>query len=207
MGIRKPQSKVKRPHSGRPTKSRTLIVCGAQCSEKYYLENLLSHHSINTAGIKILDFAYTPERLVEEIIRITKAEKKNGELYDYIFCVVDRDAFEHFAAAKKRSQDHKFHYIESNPCFEYWLLIHFSKTDRPFTAVGGVSVGDSCRRELQKHYKQYAKNSRTVYSDLFDKLDGTIKYSERRYNQATAENDFNPSTNFHFLVNHLRSLT
>lgn len=203
MGIRSPSNGIKRPHNRKETKPRTLIVYGAQCSEKYYIENLLAHHDISSSTVMTYDFAFTPERLVKEAQTIAKTEVRNGEIFDEVFCIVDRDDFAHFDVAKQAAIRSKFNYIESHPCFEYWLLIHFKPTDKPFASMGKVSIGEACKKELKTYYKTYEKNSRTIYSDLFDKVGDAITYAERRYKKAESENDYNPCTNFYLLIRHL----
>lgn len=206
MGIRKPNGNVRRPHSKKDSKTRTLIVCGAEQSEKNYLECLIGHHKINSSTVKIFDFPYTPERLVIETQAIAKAEVKLGEKFDHVFCIVDRDDFAHFNRAKAHAAKLNYVYIESHPCFEYWLLIHFKPTDMPFAKKGELSVGDVCYKELRSLYKGYEKNSKKVYVDLLDRMDGAIRYAERTFEQAKLNNEYNPSSNFYLVVRHLLSM-
>lgn len=206
MGVRSVHAHMRRPHSKRATKARTLIVFGAEKSERIYVENLISHHRVSSSTIKIYDFAFTPERLVQETKKIVKDEVKQGENFDHVFCVVDRDDFAHFDRAKSDALKNNFHFIESHPCFEYWLLIHFKQTDMPFMSKGELSVGKVCYDELKSVYEKYGKNSKTVYADLLENQEKAMVYAERIYQRALENKDFNPSSNFYIMVRHLLAM-
>lgn len=203
---------MRKPHSGsrkqqkKQQKERILIVCGAQCSEPYYIQNMVEHHSINTSQIEVHAFAFTPERVVEKASDIVKAEKRSGESFDDVFCVFDRDDFAHFNKAKQHADRLRFTCIESTPSFEYWLLLHFKASDAPYTAVGGKTVGDRCLHDLKREFKGYEKNDRRIYSELFSRLPDAMKYAKRIFDRSVEENDYNPSTNFYLLVERIHRL-
>lgn len=203
---------MRRPHSGsrkqqkKEQKERILIVCGAQCSEPYYIHNLLEHHSINSSQVEIHAYAVTPEVAVEKAKNIVKTEKQNGEKFDEVFCVFDRDDFAHFQRAKNAAARVNIVCIESTPSFEYWLLIHFRRSDAPYAAVGNKTVGDLCLHDLKREFRGYEKNHRRMYTELYERLPEAMNYSRRRFQTSLEENDFNPSTNFHVLVERLHKL-
>lgn len=205
MPIRKPHSGNRRPKS-KSQHDRILIICNAQCSEPYYIRGLLEHHNINTAGVEVQGYAVTPEVLIKKALEIVKDEIKNGEKYDEVYCVFDRDDFAHYEAAKKRAEQYKFVCITSNPSFEYWLLIHFKETDAPYAAVGNHTVGDLCMSQLKREFKDYKKNLPNLYTALLPRLPNAMKYGQRRYEAAKADNEYNPSTNFHILVQRLHKV-
>ena len=65
---------------------------------------------------------------------------------DETWCVLDHDGREeevrkflvwHERARKSRSAP-TIEAVISDPCFEYWLLLHFEYTTRPFDKLGGA---------------------------------------------------------------------
>lgn len=203
---------MRKPHSGnrkqqkREQKERILIVCGSECSEPYYISNLLEHHAINSAHVEMQKFAVTPEVVVNKAKAISKDEKKNGENFDEVYCVFDRDDFAHFEKAKLTASKLGYTCIESTPSFEYWLLTHFKQTTAPYAAVGAKTVGDLCLHDLKKELKTYTKNDRQIYTKLYDRLPAAIAFAKRRFNASKEDGDYNPSTNFYLLVERLLRL-
>lgn len=103
-----------------------------------------------------------PKSVVKAAINY-KREKK-FEKDDEIWVVVDTD-FSHdtrqkrerqLTEAGKQCKNLGFGYAVSNPCFEYWLLLHFE--EKPI--ISGIERGqDKCISRLKKHYQKYDKSS------------------------------------------------
>ncbi len=62
--------------------------------------------------------------------------------------------------------------IINNPCLEFWLLLHFEKTSKPFDTC------DKAENQLKKHLKDYEKNQKYFTkqdNDIYLKLRPLLK--------------------------------
>ncbi|MDY7026254.1 MAG: RloB family protein, partial [Pseudomonadota bacterium] len=94
----------------------------------------------------------------------------------------------------------------SVPCFEYWLLLHYNFTTKPFEAKGKLSIADTVIKELKQVYPKYKKRSNNVFSDLLPRIEDAKKNAEKVLKQSLTNNTDNPSTRVHELVDYLQNL-
>jgi hypothetical protein len=96
--------------------------------------------------------------------------------------------------------------IPSVPCFEFWLLLHFTYTTRPFDAPAGNSICFRVIEELKNYLPAYQKGDQDIFNKIQDKLDNAITNarSVEQYHQTSGTD--NPSTCVHSLVEYLRDL-
>jgi hypothetical protein len=84
------------------------------------------------------------------------------EDYDRVYALIDMDKViqdkQHaaYATDKAAAEAKGVTVLENNPCFEMWLLLHFSYTTRLFGNCSEV-VG-----ELKKHINEYNKSQQSV---------------------------------------------
>lgn len=147
------------------------------------------------------------EQLFDEDARL------GPDRYDQVFCVIDRDKHPTFKVAIQRITDlntegKPFVAIPSFPCFEYWLLLHFTYTRQSFHAAGKRSICDNVIRELRKEpgFGAYAKTQKNIYSQLRDRTETAIKHAQQAEKEAEQTGESNPSTCVHHLVGELRQL-
>ena len=103
------------------------------------------------------------------VLNAAKKFKKNNEVRknDEIWVVVDTDFSPdlkdmkeiQLAEAGNQCQELGFGFAVSNPCFEFWLLLHFENRPRIRSTI---RVQDTCMRLLKKHYPGYDKSSYDV---------------------------------------------
>lgn len=144
-------------------------------------------------------------------------EGAQGEAFDRVYCVFDRDSY-HLAAQNKVYQTAlarianslNFFATNSVPSFEYWYLLHFCETRQQFAAQGKKSVGDMVEKELKKYWPDYEKGMSRPYESLKKILpaaqEQAIERSKRILAQAQADGDENPSTRVHELVEYLLNI-
>lgn len=142
---------------------------------------------------------------------IVNAAIESKSKYDEIFCVIDRDRHENFHKARELVDQHigKISLIVSNPCFEYWLILHFKYTRSPFTEEGNKSPGDVALSRLRKisGMDNYQKgNAIDIYRTLEDKLSTAEKNAAKSLKEAENDNEFNPSTQIHLVISKFREL-
>ena len=130
---------------------------------------------------------------------------------DEIWCVLDHDErdtdIESFRAwlARQPSEETGSSEIRaaiSVPCFEYWLLLHFRFTTRPFRGVpGGPSACEQVIRELETHLDGYQKADVANYDRCRERLPAAIQNAKRGRQPERL-----PSTSVWKLVERLQEL-
>lgn len=187
-----------------------LIVCEGSKTEPNYFNGLKDSLRLSNANIIIADkpTGYDPLSVVNYAIE----RHKKDPIYDRVYCVFDRDKHTTYDAAldKIRSTRLKkgavLHAITSIPCFEIWLLLHYTFTSRPFSAAGDASNCALVETELKRHITGYQKGSRNIFELLKDKLNDAITNATRldAFHQTSGTD--NPSTKVHELVKYLKDL-
>jgi hypothetical protein len=87
----------------------------------------------------------------------------------------------------------------SDPCFEFWLLLHESFTTAHFADCNRVI------ERLKPHWKSYSKGQSPT-TEFLDKIPIAIMNAERcRQHHASSRGDWNPSTRVDILVRQLNS--
>ena len=111
------------------------------------------------------------------------------------------------AGLNRRTRSTNIEIILSDPCFEYWLLLHFELTDRPFVAVGkGRAACDEVIAALRRHRPEYRKNEPRIYEQFQEHVDTAVSNAERLEGLKTASSSHSPRTGVGRLVNRLRKI-
>lgn len=155
-----------------------LAVCCGQ-TEKQYLDGLRRLERVVT--LKAVAKVGSPERLVDYAVRL---RDRNADSYDEVWCVVDVDEFD-LAKAWTAANKSAVSLAVSDPCFEVWLLLHF--TDH----TAHIPDYKAARAILAKHVPGYDK--KLDYAAFHPGLDDAIA-------RAKALTPGNPSTDVWRLV-------
>jgi hypothetical protein len=183
---------------------RLLVLCEDSKSSLTYLIDAAVHWRVKQ-HIAIEHCGKTdPLGIVNEAIG------RRGK-FDEVVCVIDRDAHVNFEEACQAAARHlpSLSVYPSYPCFEYWLLLHFEFTRRPYRAAGALSAGDQLVRDLRKRTEmaQYAKGTA---QGLFDQLLPLLANADQNARNALAsaqqENEPNPSTRMHLVLERFQGL-
>ena len=186
-----------------PLGKTILIVCEDSKSSPDYFEKLRETLRLGTvnvevcgkecgsAPINVVNYAKDKKRSVKTSTIIDK--------YDEIFCIVDVDEHTSLGNAVQTARDNGIGLIISNPCFEYWYILHFEKT--------GSSYNDRPQlyKALEAHLKRAYSKSGCDFFEVIYPLTGTAtKNSEdilRSQWQGEADlRKCNPSTHVHRVV-------
>lgn len=197
---------MKRRPSSRSPQKRVLVVCEGKRTEPLYFAALRDHLRLGTLVIKATE-GVDPRTLVDIARKERQREERNGEYFDFVYCVFDRDSHPQFDDASKTAQDRRFKLARSWPCFEFWLLLHFEFTRRPYGPTDRASPCEACIRDLRKHLPQYHKGDESTFDDLRHLLDQAIENGRRTAAEAATTGARDPSTEVHDLVVHLRRLS
>ncbi len=149
-----------------------VAVLGEGITEREYFKSLKKH--------KKLSFKFKPEiPKHSDINNIVNKAKDLSLAYDIVFCIIDLDRI---LANKKeknlyyrlKAQNKQIKFIEHNPCFEIWLLLHFEYSSREYLSCNQLI------NHLKKYISDYQKSEnylekKDLYFYLQDKL--TIAYT------------------------------
>lgn len=190
----------------RVSAERYLIVCEGTKTEPRYFQALVNAQGINSQRVKIApNNGNTPDKIVGHALHLYEADYKNGDPFDAVYCVFDRDTHSTFEAAKAKIEALKaekkpFNAITSTPCFEYWLLLHFEFTDKAFTATGKTSAGDAVAKALKVHMPHYAKGQLDIHAIVQSRAETALKHAKRARKNAEKTGSTNPTTDVDKLV-------
>jgi hypothetical protein len=185
-----------------------LIVCEGAKTEPNYFTELKKAFRLSNANVRICGRGSDPLNVVDFAIETFRREQE----FDRVYCVFDRDRHTTYNAALDKvrrtrlGKGSKIFAIPSVPCFEFWLLLHFTYTTRPFDAPAGDSICSEVIEELKKHLSLYQKGQHDVFYKIQDKLDKAITNARRVEQFHKTSGTVNPSTLVHSLVEYLRDL-
>ncbi|MEY9847422.1 hypothetical protein ABH940_004514 [Streptacidiphilus sp. BW17] len=140
-----------------------LLVCGAKVTERNYFNGLRDAFRSSNVRIKVVTEPKSPVQVVEKAAEIFEDERDS---FDECWAVFDVDEFD-MTAAVALAGKRNVRLAISNPCFEFWLLLHFcnySGSLADFRAVLG---------KLKKYCPRYDK-SRIRFSDYVQGVLGAI---------------------------------
>ncbi len=195
----------------RSSYERVLIVCEGEKTEPNYFQELVDCLELNTANVEIDgDCGSNPISVVNYAKHLYQEEKKTGDSFNKVFCVIDKDTHTTYDAALLLINNSKpkgvFEAANSVPCFEYWLLLHFIFTTKAYTANGTKSSCASLISDLKQYLPNYEKGDKDIYSVVAKQTTQAIAYSKRAIDQAIAHVTDNPTTYIHDLVEYLQNL-
>ena len=205
---------LQRQKRERTRNKRYLIVCEGTKTEPHYLQDLLNDLNIHPQIVRIAkNDGASPDRVVAHAMMLYEDDALNGDAFDLVYCVFDRDRHTTFDAAVKRTKDltavgKPLIAITSTPCFEVWFLLHFRYSDQPFHPVGKKSVGDQVISSLKTMpgFSDYGKGREGIYDQLKDKLSDALINAERLREHGKSVGSINPATNVDELVKSIQAL-
>ncbi len=191
--------------------AKVLIVCEGEKTEPYYFEDLKSYYQINSANIEITgECGSAPISVFDYAEQRYQEENRAGDSFDKVYCVFDKDQHGSYDRAlvniESALPQDTFFAINSVPCFEYWLILHFYYTDRPYETLPQNSAGNQVLSELVELMPDYEKGQRDVFSVLIDHVERAKAYAKRALLAAHKNHTDNPSTRVHELVEFLQKI-
>ncbi|SCD36699.1 RloB-like protein [Streptomyces sp. TverLS-915] len=125
--------KISKPRARRQEHRKFLVVTEGTRTEPQYFENLaalLNAKAVQVVKVKPVGIGRDPASVVKEAERRRRQERKGGDPFDEVWCVVDVDQHETLPRACKEARDLGIEMAISSPCFEIWLLWHFENRTR-----------------------------------------------------------------------------
>ncbi len=184
-----------------------LIVCEGAKTEPHYFEALRNDLKLNNANIVVTgDCGSDPM----SVVNYAKELFKQDSDYDRVYCVIDRDQHPNYQAALTKLSGLKpgniFLAITSVPCFEYWLLLHFEDTTKPYSPTGQRSSCGSVIADLKAHLPDYGKGKRDTYQATQEFLDDAKDRADKNRKAVFASGTDNPHTKVDELVDYLQNI-
>lgn len=189
---------LKRRRARLDVRPRFLIVCEGRVTEPEYINLIRIKEKINLVRIVIDNQGGTPKTLVDRAVAEKRQNRSEFGNEDEIWCVFDIDEHPMVAEAKQKANANGIKLAISNPCFEFWLLLHFVYHSAPLSR-------QEARRECEARMNGYQKH---IPGDLlFPLLEIALENAQRLAKwqvtrQAVGEN---PSTDVYKLIERLRA--
>jgi len=205
------KEKLRKRHHRRARYSKVLIVCEGQKTEPHYFQELRDYYRLNATNVVISgDCGSAPMSVYKSAKEEFGIHKGAGDPFDKVYCVFDQDAHAGYQQALdaigRVRPKHTWRAITSVPCFEYWILLHYTYTTQAFRAAGRSSGCEQLIRDLHNYFPGYAKGRKNLFDQLHNQLDFAIANAERALQEARATGTDNPTTLIHELVDYLRNL-
>ena len=193
-------------------KECTLIVCEGAATEPNYFDGFWRRLRIpwSLVDVEVVGEGAVPLTVVGRAdSRRKQRQKEAGRSqvveYDRVWCVVDVEAprpHEKLSEALCKARDLRIDVALSNPCFEFWLLLHFEYTGKYFT-------GKTVCRALKRHIPDYSKGQ-NIINAVYDLTEDAIRNAEliirAQHHDPDDLTECNPSTHVHLLVKHLQKM-
>lgn len=202
----------RRKASKEPRKS-ILIVSEGSKTEPIYFKSLKRNLRLAMIEVEIIGEGAAPINVVDRAIELREERKRLATksiakvAYEVIYCVIDVEApvpHESLARAIDKAKGNKLDVILSNPCFEFWYILHFRKTSAPFNSSQKV------KSTLRNIHPAYNESDTTIFEVLSNKTDVAVKNSKEvlkeQHNDEEDLRNCNPSTHVHKIVEYLQKI-
>jgi hypothetical protein len=144
----------------------------------------------------------SPKEVVNKALAKRREERTDSDSSgDQFWVVFDDDARDDVAEARSRCANSVVKTAISNPCFEIWLLLHFTDYDRPDDQA-------EVQRELESWCPGYSRDRQKLpdVAALIENLAGAEQRAAALDNRREAQGNPNgrPSTQVYMLTRALR---
>lgn len=211
-------------HTPRKSKSRysgdtVLIICEGTETEPNYLMELKEYLEIEQAALDIIPSSGSaPSSVVKYAKEEIKHACEKGNPYTKVYCVIDKDTHLSYTSAladvknfnkssRKNPCKTVLCVVPSIPCFEYWILMHYTST----TAVFGTGSLSPCQHLISSALKAqisgYQKANRIFSRKIIEeRLSVARRNSSITLKSAVSAGTDDPSTKMHLLIDELEIL-
>lgn len=195
--------------------NRVLILCEGETEENYFkglVTQAKYRRQFSTIDVNIFKPKnHSPVGLVQRAKELMKIAKREKNPYNFAWVVFDKDGHANMAEAFEiaRNSTPEIKIAFTIPCFEYYVLLHFEKTTKPFTKCDTVIS----RIKKQKYITDYEKASENLFALLIPQMETGIanskwicKQFEEEIDSGKKIYDLSAYSNIHELIDFLYSL-
>lgn len=191
----RPDKHYRRKAETRTPRETVLIVCEGSKTESIYFNGLSGKLRIPTVAVKVCgkECGSAPINVVDYAI-------ERCSQYDHCWCVMDVEAprpHKTLEQALDMARVNKLRVALTNPCFEFWYVLHFEKIASAF------DTNPQVRKRLKRHIPRYDKGKTDVFEKLFPLIRTAVDNAEQVLVDKQCGKDLskhNPSTHVHNLV-------
>lgn len=201
--------RFKRPEPSRSKRKAILIALEDEKSAKLYFRDWREHRKADRVLVFAPYLGPNPPEVVDAAVRKDQEQQDDPDRddFDEVWIVIDtegpadrrRSGQVRQAIERVKKLGPRFHAAVSNPCFEYWLLLHFEDTAATFKDAAAVG------ERLRKHIKNYKKNQ-SAFRETRDHVVTAIARAEKRFagkGHALHPCDCHPCTQVYALMQSL----
>lgn len=190
---------LKRRQAGRVPYEKVLIVCEGTETEANYFNGLRDKYRLSSVVVQ--GKGISPTGIIQHAKKQFEQTRKSGDSFDKVFCVFDKNTHKDYKQAINTLENmENFEAIFSVPAFEYWLLLHFKYSAKPYNGT------DEIIRDLKKYLPEYTKGQQDIFDILQAELETAKENAECSLRQAEQNKTDNPSTHVHELVEYLQGI-
>lgn len=190
--------KFRRPSETRRYRKVFVIATEGAQTESQYFYFFRNEHSTIKITCLCDKTASSPRDVLKRIRR--RLLENDLKATDEVWVVVDRDTWpeEQLDTLLQWSrQTENYSMALSNPCFEYWLLLHFESATR-------LRSAHRCRERLRRYLPEYDKSIKSGDFPI-DQIEAAIQRAEERDTPPCQDWPRNPGvTTVYRLVRRLR---
>lgn len=199
---------LERLESYKEAREIVLIVCEGRKTEPNYFTSLRNERKLSSVEVEICGDKCGSAPI--SVVNCALQKKEEVSIspvqlpYDSIWCVCDVEApkrHESLFRARDKARSNNINFILTNPCFEYWYLLHFKKVSR-------FMNNSEVKKILKKkeNLPNYKKNDPKTFNEVYPRTKAAIKNSRIIIREKGWGKDLiecNPSTHVHLLVEYL----
>jgi len=199
---------LRRP-SFRSPRARLLIVCEDSKSAPAYFNSLRQKLRLSTVEITVdSGTSSDPDSVVRTALKRcdeTNTEARNSlymSEFDEVWCAFDREtpgSRPQFQSIVQFAKDSGLRLAVSNPCFEFWTLLHFEHTTRSFKDCSEV-VAHLKRKHLAS-YRKGGDNFASVEARIEEAIERAMRILRSRFEEFPL-----PCTYVHHLVKKMQDI-
>jgi hypothetical protein len=194
-----------------PPRQSILIVCEGEKTEPYYFKALKKELHLTTLEVEVVGQkeGSAPINIINQAIEQRNLRKKQAQTsislveYDKVWCVIDVEAPNPHASLNQAYDKGRANGLKlalSNPCFEFWYLLHFEKTSAP------MQSNKELLKRLKHHCPNYQENDPDFFYNVFPHIKKAITHANQVICERHHSSDLrkcNPSTHVHLVVKNL----
>jgi len=189
-----------------------LVVTEGAKTEPLYFK--LLKRELRAANVEVQVSHSTDGSDPLSVVRYAIDAVQRNRSIDECYCIIDRDEHTTFDEAVRMAQDYgsgsrrrKLKLIVSDPCFEYWLLLHYKMTCAPIKREGVRSPGDCASRLLKEYVPAYDKADVNIIATFLPLTDVALRNADLVAQSHTETGASDPRTDVQTVVRRFREYT
>lgn len=193
---------LRRKLGGRRPKRKFYLICEGKNTEPEYFNGLQRSQKSNIVELKIFPDEGSPSALLRYAKKLFSGRRRrfSFEKDDQIWILFDKDEHACFEETIKKCNESNIQAGFSNPCFEYWLVLHFQDHN-------SLDDGAAIQKKLASLAKCYDPRSgkHCDFSEFSETVQDAVKRATKNQELREGENDAygRPSTSIHLLATEL----